>query len=78
MSFEYTSQPTYVGRTQLYYKNTPLFSTPYTFCKTHADCEHGTVDATRCLSLGSQLDCTPSSTCICTNAVLERAAPPPR
>jgi hypothetical protein len=75
MSFEYSSQPTYVGRTELYYKNTPLFSSPYTFCQSHADCAKGTVDAKRCLSISSALDCKPGSTCICTDAILERPAP---
>lgn len=75
MSFEYRSEPVYVGRTQLYYSNTPLFSKPYTFCQSDADCAKGTVDAKRCYSIDLNLDCRPGDTCLCTDAVLERAAP---
>ncbi len=74
MSFEFKSEPTYVGRTQLYYSNTPLYSSPYKFCTSHADCAKGTVDAKRCFSVDTNLDCMPGDTCICTDAVLERPA----
>jgi hypothetical protein len=60
----------YVGRREPYFTNAPLWSRPYTFCQTDADC---TVNAggsgPRCLGLDFNLDCQPGDTCICTNAI---------
>lgn len=54
-----------------YYQNTPLWSRPYTYCTSDADCAFNTVDAVRCLAIHPDTPCnaaTPFS-CICSNAV---------
>lgn len=62
--------PVYAGRYGAHIYNTPLWSRPYTYCHSDADC---TVNAggsgPRCMGLGFDLRCQPGDTCICSNAV---------
>lgn len=63
-------QPVYVGRQGAHIYSTPLYSRPYTYCQSDADC---TVNAggsgPRCMGLGFSLKCERGDTCICTNAI---------
>ena len=57
-----------------YYQNTPLWSRPYTYCTSDADCAVDTVDAVRCLAIDSHATSVPCNvaapfSCICSNAV---------
>ena len=58
-----------------YYQNTPLWSRPYTYCTSNADCGVDTVDAVRCLPINSgatsdeSCHVAPPFSCICSNAV---------
>lgn len=53
-----------------YYTNTPLWSVPYRYCRSDADCKRNTVDDKRCLPmLPDTSSCDAPGSCICTNAV---------
>jgi hypothetical protein len=52
-----------------YYINTPLWSSPYTFCRFNADCNQNTVDSRRCMSMEGDKPCSFDHPCICSAAV---------
>lgn len=63
----------YEGRLPVHFNPSPLYSAPYTFCQSDADCTVN-AGAKRCLSISpvSQecLHGMPPGSCICTNAVV--------
>lgn len=63
----------YEGREPVYFDPSPLYSAPYTFCKSDDDCKVN-AGAKRCLSISPEsqecLHGMPYGSCICTNAVV--------
>lgn len=56
-----------------YYQNTPLWGTPYRYCRSDRDCAVNTLDATRCFAIDPAQTpaCTSAAlgSCICSNSV---------
>jgi hypothetical protein len=62
--------PVYAGRQGGHIWNTPLWSRPYTYCQSDADCGvNAGGSGPRCMGLGFSLKCERGDTCICSNAV---------